>query len=83
MAFPPASTRYDEIYDFLLSSPSPEEVVALHAPENLQQRLDELLELNRQRQLSVSEQEELDDLLRLNRFIGRLKVRARQKLAGK
>ena len=83
MAFPPASTRYDESYDFLLSSPSPDEVVAMRAPKNLQQRLDELLELNRQRELTVSEREEFDDLLRLNRFIGRLKVRARQKLAGK
>jgi hypothetical protein len=80
MAFAPTDTLLDEILDFLASSPSPEQIIAYQPPEALQQRLSELLAKNRSSQLSGSEQIELDEFLRVNRFMSRLKIKARQKL---
>ena len=80
MAFAPTDTLLDEILDFLASSPSPEQIIAYQPPEALQQRLSELLAKNRSSQLSEPEQIELDEFLRVNRFMSRLKIKARQKL---
>jgi hypothetical protein len=80
MAFAPADALLDEVLDFLASSPSPEQIIAYQPPETLQQRLSDLLAKNRSRQLSEPEQIELDEFLRVNRFMSRLKIKARQKL---
>jgi hypothetical protein len=80
MAFAPTDTLLDEILDFLASSPSPEQIIAYQPPEALQQRLSELLAKNRSSRLSEPEQIELDEFLRVNRFMSRLKIKARQKL---
>jgi hypothetical protein len=81
MAFVPTDTLFDEILDFLASTPSPAQIVDYTPPEALQQRLSELLAKNRSSQLSESERIELDEFLRMNRFMSRLKIKARQKLA--
>jgi hypothetical protein len=81
MAFAPTDTMFDEILDFLASSPSPTQIIDYKPPESLQARLSELLAKNRTSQLSESEQVELDEFLRMNRFMSRLKIKARQKLA--
>jgi hypothetical protein len=81
MAFAPTDTMFDEILDFLASSPSPTQIIDYQPPESLQARLSELLAKNRTSQLSESEQVELDEFLRMNRFMSRLKIKARQKLA--
>jgi hypothetical protein len=81
MAFAPTDILFDEILEFLASTPSPEQIIAYTPPEALQQRLSALLEKNRSGQLSESEQIELDEFLRMNRFMSRLKIKARQKLS--
>lgn len=80
MAFPPALTRFDDVYDFLASTPSPEEILAYSPPTELQERLAALLERNRQGEISRDEERELDEFLRLDRFFGKLKLHARRKL---
>jgi hypothetical protein len=81
MAFAPTDTLFDTVLDFLASTPTPEQIVAYQPPEPLQQRLSELLAQNRAGGLSAAEQTELDEFLRMNRFMSRLKLKARQKLA--
>jgi len=80
MAISPSPTLFDEILDFLASTPTPEQIIAFAPPANLQKRLSDLLEKNRQTGLSEDEQIELDEFLRMNRFMSRLKLRARLKL---
>ena len=76
----PTETLFDEILDFLASSPGAEQIIAFKPPEALQQRLSYLLERNRNDRLSSEEQLELDEFLRMNRFMSRLQLRARLKL---
>jgi hypothetical protein len=74
MAIAPEATLFDEILDFLASAPTPEQIIAFQPPEALQQRLTYLLEQNRLGRLSAEEQAELDEFLRMNRFMSRLKL---------
>lgn len=80
MAFVVAEALFDEVLDFLASSPSAEELVNYQPPAHLQQRLSELLQKNRTVRLTDAEQEELDEFLRMNRFMSRLKLKARLRL---
>jgi hypothetical protein len=80
MALAPADTLFDEILDFLASSPTAEQLVSYQPPTALQQRLSELLEKNRRVVLSEAEQSELDEFLRMNRFMSRLRLKARKHL---
>jgi hypothetical protein len=80
MAFAPTDALFDTVLDFLTSTPSPEQIIAYQPPEPLQERLSELLAHIRSGTLGSTEQTELDELLRMNRFMGRLKLKARQKL---
>lgn len=81
MSISPPETLFDEILDFLASTPTPEEIIAYQPPEHLQERLDDLLERNREIGLTTDEQRELDQFLQMNRFMSRLKLRARVKLS--
>ena len=81
MAIAPEAELFDEILDFLASTPTPEQIIAFQPPEHLQQRLTYLLEQNQRSGLSAQEQVELDEFLRINRLMSRLKLRARRKLA--
>ena len=73
---PAPQTAFDELIDFLAASPSADELIAYRPSETLQQRMSELLEKNRKGELSSDEQAELDDFLRMNRFMSRLQARA-------
>jgi hypothetical protein len=46
----------------------------------LQQRLDVLMDKNRSKGLSSEEQAELDEFLRMNRLMSRVRLKARQRL---
>jgi hypothetical protein len=81
MALAAIEPLFDEILDFLASTPTPEQIIAYKPPEVLQQRLSTLLEKNRQFRLTESEQDELNEFLRMNRFMSRLKLRARSKIS--
>jgi hypothetical protein len=82
MTYAPTDTLFDDILDFLASTPTPAQIIDYQPSEMLQQRLSELLAKNRTGQLAEPEQIELDEFLRMNRFMSRLKIKARQKLAG-
>jgi len=77
---PPSDALFDEILDFLASTPTPEKIIAFEPPEALQQRLSHLLDQNKRDALSAEERSELDEFLRMNRFMSRLKLHSRKKL---
>jgi len=77
---PPSAVLFDEILDFLASTPTLEQIIQFEPPEDLQQQLEILLEHNRQGTLTSEDQDELDEFLRMDRFLSRLKLRARRKL---
>lgn len=70
----------DEILDFLLSNPSPEEVLQLRPSDETQERLRYLLDGNRNDKLTDAEKGELERYLQLEHFVRRLKIRAQEKL---
>jgi hypothetical protein len=74
------NTLFNEILDFLVTSPTSEEIVAFRPSNSLQQDLRDLLERNRNGMLTAEEQIELDDFSRMNHFMRMLKIRAQKKL---
>lgn len=63
-----------EIIQFLLTNPSPQEVLKYHASERAQQRLQRLLTLNEAGLLGEAEQLELDELQRIEHTLIMLKA---------
>lgn len=82
MATVPSAVLFEDILDFLASTPTPEQIIAFEPSEALKQHLAYLLEQNRHDTLSEDQRVELDEFLRMNHFMTMLKLRARQKLAG-
>ena len=70
----------DEVFDFLLSAPTPEQVIALHPSESAQERLRYLLDSNRNESLNDNERAELNAYLQLEHFVRQLKLRAHEKM---
>ena len=81
MTVAPPETLFDDILEFLTTSPSAAQIVAYQPTPALQQRLSELLDKNRAGQLKNTEQGELEAFMRMNRFMSRLKLKARSRLA--
>lgn len=79
MAFVAAEALFDEVLDFLASSPMAEQLVNYQPPTALQQRLSELLHKNRSVRLTEAEAEELEEFLRMNRLMSRLRLKARMR----
>jgi hypothetical protein len=80
MTPPHTETYFDDILEFLAASPSATEIVGYQPPTALQQRLSELLEKYRTVRLTEGEQYELDEFIRMNRFMSRLKLKACKRL---
>jgi hypothetical protein len=80
MALAPTETFFDEILEFLASSPTPTQIVDFQPPVALQQRLSEMLEKNRTVRLTEADRHELAEFVSMNRFMSRLKLKARQRL---
>ena len=80
MAISSPETLFDEIADFLLSQPTPEQVIAYRVSQALQSRLDELLNKNAGSGLNTDERAELEQFLQYNHVLIMLKARARLKL---
>ncbi|HVU09860.1 MAG TPA: hypothetical protein VHD90_01230 [Phototrophicaceae bacterium] len=76
---PPASIQ-DEVLGFLLSSPTPEQIIVFHASDAAQQRLRYLLDSSREGTLSDVEHAELEEASQINHFVTRLKAKAHQTL---
>ena len=75
-------TPDDEILDFLLSAPTPQEIIALRPSAAAQERLRYLLNGNRNETLNDAERAELETYLQTEMFVRRLKIRARELTAG-
>ncbi len=66
----------DEVLDFLISAPTPEQIIAFHASETAQERLRTLLDSNRNGTLTAEESAELDEMSQMNRLVTLIKARA-------
>jgi hypothetical protein len=71
---------FDEVIDFLLSRPTPKEIMEFHPSEATQERIRTLLEENRNGTINTEGNRELDEFMRVEHFVRMLKIRAEQKL---
>jgi hypothetical protein len=76
---PPTSIQSD-VLDFLMTAPSPQQMIDFHASEAAQERLRYLLEANRQGVLTPDERAELDEASQMNHLVMLLKARAHKTL---
>ncbi len=67
---------WDEVDEFLTSTPTPEQILAFRPSAAMQDRLRHLLDGNRSATLSADERAELDEHLALENFMRRLKIKA-------
>jgi hypothetical protein len=67
---------YQYVLEFLISQPSPEQVMQLGPTPAMQARVDQLLERNRLGTITTTESQELDEYERINHLITVLKARA-------
>jgi hypothetical protein len=73
-------TVYDHVADFIAEM-NPAKLLQLRATENDRERLEELIEKEKDGILTFSEKDELDHYLVLERLIRLAKAHARQRLA--
>ena len=73
---------FHEMIDFLAGGPSPEQIAAFKVSPSAQARLEELLEKNREKELTDDEAAELDLYEQINHVMLLLKARARLALTG-
>lgn len=71
---------FNEVYDFLLSSPTAQQIISFRPSEATQTRIRGLLERHKEDMLTDDERIELDEFLRVEHFVRMLKIKARQKL---
>ena len=73
-----SSLRWREIIEFLASGPGPEEIVAFRPSAAHIERSGELLDKNRESQLTKAEEAELDEMEHINHLMTLLKAEARK-----
>lgn len=78
----PTRTVFDEITDFLASSPSPEEILAYKFSDELQARIADLMARNTEDEITPDEKVELFDIIRADDIIRLLKIKTRLRLKG-
>lgn len=76
----PSIALLDEIYNFLTTSPTLEDILDYQPPEELTERLHYLLDLNSQGRISIEQQSELERFRQSNHFMNMLKIHAHKKL---
>ncbi|MCQ3930861.1 MAG: hypothetical protein DPW16_10415 [Chloroflexi bacterium] len=76
----PSIALLGEIYNFLTTSPTLEEILDYQPPEELTERLHYLLDLNIQGRIAIQQQAELERFRQSNHFMNMLKIHARKKL---
>lgn len=70
---------YDEVLEFLLSSPTPDQVIAFRPSEAAENRIRELVEKSRAGRLTPEEAAEIEEFDRIEHFVRMLKIKARRK----
>ncbi len=78
----PVRNVLDVVTDFLGADPSDEELLAYKFSDDLQARIHFLLDRNGEGELTFDEERELEDFIRANRMMSRLKVNTRLRLQG-
>lgn len=78
--FAPSTSIQDEVLEFLVSSPTPEQIIAFHASDAAQSRLRYLLDANRNGTITDVETAELNEAEYTNHMIILLKAKARKVL---
>ena len=76
----PTRAIFDVITDFLAAEPSPQEIIDYYLPDDLQQRLDDLLDRNGEDLLTLAEREELQLFLNADEMFSLLKTKMKLKL---
>jgi hypothetical protein len=71
---------YDSLADFMASL-DPIKVLGFHAPQKLQERVEELLERQQESTLDITEKEELDHYMILEHIVRLAKSRAKLHLS--
>jgi hypothetical protein len=71
---------YEQVLEFLAEGPSAQQIVAFRPRPEAQERFSHLLEANRQRPLTVEEEEELDHYIRIEQMMALLKAKAYHRL---
>jgi hypothetical protein len=71
---------YQEVYYFLASQPTPEQILAFRPSEGTQTRIRALLESNKAGRLTPDEQAELDEFEQVEHFVRMLKLHTQQML---
>ena len=71
---------YETVLEFLASRPSLQELINYRPPAEAQHRFSELLEANRQKRLTLQEEEELDHYIRIDRLMSLLKAKVFRRL---
>jgi hypothetical protein len=67
---------YEEIVDFIASGTTPQSTIDFKLSENTQERLEDLVYLQKQGKLSSDEQQELDNFLVIEHIMRLAKARA-------
>ena len=71
---------FTEIADFIASQPTLEEIIAYRISQSQQERIDVLLERNREGMLTPDEHHEMESYLIISHVMSLAKVKARLKL---
>ena len=69
---------YQEVIEFLSSGPTTAQVLAFKISPAAQDRLEELLDRNREAELTEAERDELNTYLHFSEYLTRLKARVRR-----
>lgn len=71
---------FTEIADFIISQPTLEDIIAYHISPSQQERIDDLLDRNREGTLSSEERQEMETYLIISHVMTLAKAKARLKL---
>jgi hypothetical protein len=77
---PTVNETYRYVLQFLAGSPSPQAIIDFKPTPAIQERISELLEKNREGQLTPAEAAELDEYSQINSSLSLLKARAFKEL---
>ena len=78
----PVQNVLDVVTDFLGTDPNDEELLSYKFSDELQARVHYLLDRNGEDELTFDEERELEDFIRANRMMARLKVNTRLRQQG-
>ncbi len=73
-------TALEEVLEFLVSSPTPQQIVAFRPSIATQEHIRHLLDANQKRKLTTDEESELEEFDQIEHLMRMLKAKARLKL---